>query len=75
LSGEKEILHKTGVKAVLAFINNPDIDLILMDMKMHDMDGYEATRQIRQFNTDVIIIAQTAYWHILIKFVRQRKIK
>ena len=25
------------------------------------MDGYEATRQIRQFNTDVIIIAQTAF--------------
>ena len=25
------------------------------------MDGYEATRQIRQFNKDVIIIAQTAY--------------
>ena len=25
------------------------------------MDGYEATRQIRQFNSDVIIIAQTAY--------------
>jgi len=25
------------------------------------MDGYEATRQIRQFNKDLIIIAQTAY--------------
>jgi len=28
---------------------------------MPEMDGYEATRQIRQFNNDVIIIAQTAY--------------
>jgi CheY-like chemotaxis protein len=28
---------------------------------MPEMDGYEATRQIRQFNKDVVIIAQTAY--------------
>jgi CheY-like chemotaxis protein len=25
------------------------------------MNGFEATRQIRQFNTDVVIIAQTAF--------------
>ena len=28
---------------------------------MPEMDGYEATRQIRLFNKDVVIIAQTAY--------------
>jgi len=28
---------------------------------MPDMNGYKATRQIRQFNKDVVIIAQTAY--------------
>jgi len=58
----KEVLRvRTGIDAVEVCRNNPDIDLVLMDIKMPQMDGYEATRQIRQFNNDVIIIAQTAY--------------
>ena len=57
----KEVINvRTGVEAVEAFRNNPDIDLVLMDIKMPEMDGYNAVRQIRQFNKDVIIIAQTA---------------
>ena len=52
---------ETGNKAVEACRNHNDIDLILMDIKMPDLDGHEATRQIREFNKDVIIIAQTAF--------------
>jgi CheY-like chemotaxis protein/anti-sigma regulatory factor (Ser/Thr protein kinase) len=52
---------KNGVDAIEVCRKNPDIDLILMDIKVPEMDGYEVTRQIRQFNKDVIIIAQTAY--------------
>ncbi len=57
-----EILKvRSGTEAIKTCLANPDIDLILMDIKMPDMDGYEATTQIRQFNNDVYIIAQTAF--------------
>jgi len=55
------LIAKNGVEAVLICRNNPDIDLVFMDIKMPELNGYEATKQIRQFNKKVIIFAQTAY--------------
>jgi signal transduction histidine kinase len=57
----KEIFKATtGFEAVEIFRNNPDIDLIFMDLLMPGLNGFEATSQIRQINKDVVIIAQTA---------------
>ena len=50
-----------GWEAVNACKSNLHIDLVIMDMKMPLMDGFEATRQIKQLFPDLPVIAQTAY--------------
>ncbi len=60
-TGIKLIRVENGLKAVEICRNDPGIQLILMDIRMPVMDGIEATKTIRQFNREVIIIAQTAY--------------
>jgi hypothetical protein len=55
------LVAATGAKAVELCHTHTDIDLVFMDIKMAEMNGYEATRQIRQFNRNIVIIAQTAF--------------
>ncbi|MFY9154013.1 MAG: PAS domain S-box protein [Prolixibacteraceae bacterium] len=63
------ILQKTGAKLVwakdgidvLKMYNSSKIDLILMDIQLPEINGFEATIQIRKSDTEIPIIAQTAY--------------
>ncbi|WP_372650983.1 PAS domain S-box protein [Draconibacterium sp.] len=58
----EKITHaNNGEKAIKECKNQADFDIILMDMKMPGISGHETTKRIREFNKDVIIIAQTAY--------------
>ncbi len=50
-----------GTEAVRICKSTPDIDIVLMDIQLPGLNGYEATRQIKSFNKELVIIAQTAY--------------
>lgn len=50
-----------GLDALEKFNLHNDIDLILMDIKMPEMDGLTATSKIKKLNSKIPIIAQTAY--------------
>ena len=54
------LIARDGIEALEIAKDNSDIDLILMDIRIPKLDGYETTEAIRQFNKDVVIIAQTA---------------
>ncbi|MDP3312433.1 response regulator [Lutibacter sp.] len=57
----KIYVAKSGIEAIEIFKKIKDIDVVLMDIRLQEMDGLEATRKIREFNKNVTIIAQTAY--------------
>ena len=50
-----------GKKALKYVKNQPEINLVLMDIQMPDMNGYETGKKIKQHNPELPVIAQTAY--------------
>lgn len=58
---KKIVVVNSGLKAIEACRNDDTIDLVLMDIQLPQMNGYDATRKIREFNSNIIIIGQTAF--------------
>lgn len=57
-----DIVHaKNGQEAVSLFKEHDGIDLVLMDLKMPVKDGFEATKEIVEINSEIPVIAQTAH--------------
>jgi PAS domain S-box-containing protein len=66
----KELFQRTGadlyhaadgLEAVNQFRKIKNIDLVIMDIQLPEMDGFEATRVIRTMNSNIPVIAQTAF--------------
>jgi len=57
------IYAKDGAVAIDSCRNDAIIDLILMDLKMPEVDGFAATEIIRSFRPEIPIVAQTAFAH------------
>ncbi|MBN1252241.1 MAG: response regulator [Bacteroidales bacterium] len=61
LNDAKTLYAKNGKEAIDFCRNKTKIDIILMDIKMPILDGFEATKLIKEFRCEIPIIAQTAY--------------
>ena len=64
--GHTVTLANNGQEAVDLFQNDPEFDLVLMDVQMPELDGLAATRQIREWEhanrvTSIPIVAMTAH--------------
>ncbi len=60
-SGAEVIWAQTGKEAISIASRIDSIDMVLMDIRMPDINGYEITREIKKIKPSVPIIAQTAY--------------
>jgi CheY-like chemotaxis protein len=65
-AGYNVFVAVNGIEALKSLSNGHEIDLVLMDLQMPEMDGYEATEKIRKstdssFDPQIPIIALTAH--------------
>lgn len=55
------ILAINGEIGIEEYRNNPKIDIVLMDIQLPDISGYDAMKEILKINPEAKIIAQTAH--------------
>lgn len=60
-TGVEILWSKDGEETLEIFRENPDLNLILMDINMPLLNGYECTKVIKQERPELPVIAQTAY--------------
>ncbi|MFC2101965.1 ATP-binding protein [Bacteroidota bacterium] len=60
-SGVTILWADTGSKAIDMFQNHPEVDLIIMDIKVPEVDGLEVTRRVKAARPDLPVIATTAF--------------
>jgi PAS domain S-box-containing protein len=60
-TGINTLSARSGIEAIEIVKNMPGIDVVLLDMQMPEMNGIEATKEIRKIRKDIPIIAQTAF--------------
>jgi PAS domain S-box-containing protein len=60
-TGVSVITARSGFEAIELIKAIPDIDVVLLDMQMPEMNGIEATKEIRKIRKNIPIIAQTAF--------------
>jgi CheY-like chemotaxis protein len=59
--GFEVLIVTDGKAAINAVVSHPDIKVILMDIRLPEMDGISTMREIKKLRKNVPVIAQTAY--------------
>ena len=57
----KLLWAETGEQAINIFDQNPEIDLILLDLNLPEISGFEVLKYIREKNNDIPVVVQSAY--------------
>lgn len=52
---------ETGEQAINIFDTNPDIDLVLLDLNLPEISGFDVLKHIRKKNPDIPVVVQSAY--------------
>jgi len=60
-SGASLVWARQGEEAIELIKSGQKFDLVLMDVQLAGMDGYEVTSKIKELSPDLPIVAQTAY--------------